>query len=97
MQYINNVGYINKVELQGVVGSTTNSGFTLLTVDTFKLSDGSAFCMNTWHNVLYADTSNILKQDVVHIIGRMKTQSYTNSDGETISLSVVIATEIEHV
>lgn len=64
--------YINKVELQRIVGSITNSSFTLLIVDTFKSSDNSAFCMNTWHNILCADTSDILKQDVVHIIGRIK-------------------------
>ena len=97
MEYVNNVGYINKVELQGVVGSIQENSFSLLTIETFKSSDGNIITQNTWHNIRCADTSNLMKMDMVHIIGRIKAEKYINSNGETVSLPVVIATEINHV
>ena len=86
--------YINKVELQGIVGSIYPGSFSLLTNEVY---DKEQLIEPTWHHIRYANTSDLKKMDAIHVIGKLKVQEYVNSNGVTIRTPVVIATKLKHV
>lgn len=91
--------YINKIELQGVIGSTAVSAynkkrvvnFTLCTEYASRAADGSAVVECTWHNCtafenkdIPAEVINALDKGVfAHVEGRLRCKMYTTADGET--------------
>lgn len=100
--------YINRVELQGIVGSARTSEIgdkTLLrlsvaTNNVYKGQDGYAVVECTWHNVTYwlpegEDTSRFTKGAPVHITGRIRNQRYSGSDGTEHYTCEIIANTVE--
>ena len=83
---------LNKVELRGFVGKvrTDNIGdnvmtrFSLATNRAYKGESGENIIETTWHNCVgfgekYA---GIKKNDIVHLLGRIKISRVTDADGE---------------
>lgn len=91
--------YLNRVELQGVIGTTLVNeynkkrvvNFTLCTEYASRAADGSGVLECTWHNCVVfenkdipAEVINALDKGVfVHAEGRLRCKMYTNADGET--------------
>ena len=80
--------YINKVELQGVIGEVTDTApiiqFSLCTSHFYKGAD-SSLIETTWH-LVKADILNIKgvpeKGKFAHVIGRIKASKYCDLDGK---------------
>ena len=87
--------HINRIELQGRVGtirtnivnSTRVANFSLATDYLYKGRDGSAISETTWHNIVawagreMPDLEKISKGTPLHITGRLRTNRYTGADG----------------
>ncbi|MBR6346771.1 MAG: single-stranded DNA-binding protein [Bacteroidales bacterium] len=97
---------INKIELRGRVGGTTirKAGDTrcarvsLITDYYYKGRDGAAVVDSTWHNLLVWEGKNVPKlEDIVsgsifHVLGRIRTDKYTSSEGEEkYSTEIIVA------
>ncbi len=88
--------YLNRIELKGVVGfvkTQTYSGKTVarITVATrtaFKDKSGNPVIETQWHSVNAWEGKNIepldgiSKGDNLHVIGRVKYNKFTGSDGQ---------------
>ena len=99
---------VNKIELQGIIGSSRITSFgnkevlrlTVATNIIYKGGDGMAVVDTTWHNVSYfkkpednMDFSTFVKGSGVKVSGRLKMNRYTTSDGcERYSYEVVANT-----
>lgn len=101
---------INKIELAGVIGSAriSNVGnryvgrFSVATNYSYKAQDGSHVIETTWHNVSYwakpgHDLSEFTKGTKVHIVGRLKQNRYTASDGAERCSYEVLAHTLEQI
>lgn len=101
--------HINKVTLQGCVGTTRINtigvdkvlNFTLRT-DQHMLDDKGTPRMETaWHNVVVCDSiagcdvEGICKGDVVKVEGRLRSNRYTSMEGETKTFTEVVAHKFE--
>ena len=100
--------HINRIELQGRVGSVrTNeyngsrvANFSLATDMLYKTRDGGAVNETTWHQVTawegrdMPDLNAIVKGTPVHVTGRLRTFRYTNSEGVDRQLYEVVAYKI---
>lgn len=98
-----NTEYINRVELQGIIGSVRKynvggrNGFqlTLATNSTYKDRDGNVIietqwsCCSGWEGE-GVDTSLLEKGQTVHLTGRLRSQRYTAADGEERSSTEVL-------
>ena len=87
--------HINRIELQGRVGTVrTNefngnrvANFSLATDLLYKNRDGSAVSETTWHNIVVwegketPDINLIVKGVPVNITGRLRSSKYTAADG----------------
>ena len=81
--------YINKIELQGVVGATRSNvigtssvqNFSLMTEYMFEKSDKSVVCEATWHNIVAWNSKAVNKGDKVRVVGRLRQMKYTAADG----------------
>lgn len=84
--------YINKIELQGVVGSVNritvgdscNTKFSLCVQMAGKTPQGDTLIENTWFHcsIWDATQANLIdKGTFVHCIGRLKQVRYIDSDG----------------
>lgn len=96
---------INKVELQGCIGSvrittvnnTRVANFTLCVEHAYTTRKGEAFVDTTWFNcVLWeqrpGQLDSIVKGGFAHILGRLRQRKYTAADGtERSVLEVVVA------
>lgn len=95
---------LNKIELKGVVGSIRTQTFsdnqmarlTLATNYAYKGKDGAAVIDTSWHNVVARegrnihDLSKIVRGTKLYVLGRLRYQKYTGSDGvERISAEIV--------
>lgn len=103
--------FLNKIEVQGVVGnahtqvigSTRSVRFSLLTEEVYKSSDGTPVVESTWFNCTafegeaIKDTSIVVKGAGLHITGRLKFRRYTNANSCNISIYEVICKTIEKV
>jgi single-strand DNA-binding protein len=100
--------YINRIELQGRVGTVrTNTvngsmvaNFSIATENLYKNREGSGVSETTWHNVVawsskdMPDLSGITVGMPLHVIGRMRTTKYTAADGTDKYFYEVLAQKI---
>lgn len=104
--------YINRIELQGLVGSIRSNivngckvaNFSLATEAIYRTSDGFPVVEVTWHNVVAweesakdCDLSEIGKGSKVRVLGRLRTSKYTGANGEEKIYYEVIASEVSIV
>lgn len=104
-----NDNYINRVELQGRVGTVRIqsvgdqmvSTFSLQTNHFFTPKDGSAkVCETAWHCISAFEseevvTKGLARGSLVHIEGRLRTSRYTASDGSERTFTEVLATSLK--
>lgn len=100
--------YINRIELQGRVGTVrTNTingsmvaNFSIATESLYKNRDGSGVSETTWHNVVawsgkdMPDLSKITVGMPLHVIGRMRSTKYTAADGADRHFYEVMAQKV---
>lgn len=100
---------INRVELQGVVGTTrlneTGSGqivrFSLATNYIYKSSDGSPVIETTWHNCLafegkhVSGLDRIAKGTAVHLTGRIRCRRFVDINNAEINATEIVADSLE--
>lgn len=98
--------FINKVELQGIVGSSRVSAiadkkltfFNLAVNHCYKNDNGDCIVETTWLQVeSWADIPELSKGDCVRVEGRLRTARYTNSAGEDRTQTNVVADKVEIV
>lgn len=95
--------YINRIELQGIVGSVRSNivqdipvqNFSVCTEYVAKLDDGATRCELTWHSIVAWDKLEVAKGDYVRVTGRLRTTKYTSASGEEKIFYEVIASEIK--
>lgn len=90
--------YINKVTLQGLVGSIRRTGnhtrFSLATNEVFKHTDGNIIVETTWHDVTTFCPCDFEKGKAIHVEGKIRRQRYTDLNGNERSITEIIATKI---
>lgn len=100
--------YINRIELQGIVGNSrlmtvgTNEvvRFGLATSQFFKNRDGSMHEETAWHSVTawsgegMPDLGSITKGAWVYVAGRLRQNRYTAANGEEEIFYEVLASEV---
>ena len=102
--------YINRVELQGIVGTSrvSNLGeknavsFSLATNYAFKDKEGCHVIETTWHNcTFFADKEDDLsiydKGTPLHIEGRLRNLRYTDACGCERTTIEVVASKVRRV
>ena len=101
----------NKIEIQGMVGAVRVTNFTYGSLANISVAtnylhrtrDNQATVETTWFNVLgrigraIAKADSVAKGDAVHIIGRVRTKTFTDSEGNERLLNDVIASKIERI
>ena len=102
---------LNRVELQGTVGSvyvkdfgtTKCANFSLATNHCFKDREGCPVIETTWHRVIAwecqdtADAFKLEKGSQVHVIGRLRIQRYTSADEVERQAVEIVANRVESV
>ena len=100
---------INRVELQGRVGTVRVqsigeqmvSTFSLQTNHFYTLKDGSSkVCETTWHCISAYEgedvvTKGLTRGSLVHLEGRLRTCRYTAADGLERTFTEVMATSLK--
>ena len=100
--------HINRIELQGrvgtirtnVVGQNKVANFSLATDYMYKTRDGSAISETTWHNIVAWAGKDIPELDTIavgtalHVIGRLRTNRYTSTDGTEKIFHEVLAYKV---
>lgn len=92
---------LNKVELKGVVGNAKTSPigdtnitrFSVATTYAYKDKEGSPILETTWHQCTSFDpkASELKRGDSVSVIGRIRNNRYTDSDGnEKTSYDILV-------
>jgi single-strand DNA-binding protein len=103
--------YINRIELQGRVGTVrTNTvngsmvvNFSLATELLYKNREGGGVSETTWHNVVawsgkeMPDLSGITVGTSLNVVGRMRSTKYTAADGTDKHFYEVMASRIRIV
>jgi single-strand DNA-binding protein len=103
--------HINRIELQGrvgtirtnVVGNAKVANFSLATDYLYKGRDGAAISETTWHNIVawagkdIPDLDTITKGMPLHVTGRLRTNRYTSADGTEKLFYEVLAYKIKKV
>lgn len=101
--------FLNRIELTGVVGRIHRqtvadqivANFSLVTEYGFRDKGGYSVVETTWHNVAAWKSNNISCLDAinrgshVHVIGRLRTRRYTDSNGESRISFDVVATSVD--
>ena len=95
---------INKVELQGRVGSVRNGigavMFTLATNEYFTSTNDDVVTETTWHVCQVSErviSEQIVKGDWVRVIGSIKNYKYTDQEANEITSTVIIVHQYEVV
>ncbi len=103
---------LNKIELIGNVGQEPKINdvgeskvikFSLATSETFKDKSGTLKEEVTWHNIVawnnkgMLDFNLIKKGQCLSIVGRVRNNKYTSSDGQERNYNDVLANKIELV
>ena len=97
--------FINKIELQGRVGTVrTNTvngsrvaNFSLVTDFLYKTREGNPVSESTWFNIVAWEGKEILDMDkitkgaTVHVTGRIRSTRFEGSDGNEKQLYEVMA------
>lgn len=100
--------FLNRIELRGIVGSVKVMNFEgksvinvhLATSRAYKGQEGDGIIETTWHNVTawegrnICDFSLIEKGSKLHVMGRIRNQKYTGSDGIDRTAIDVMATRL---
>ena len=100
---------INRVELQGRVGTVRIqsigeqlvSTFSLQTNHVYVLKDGSSsVCETAWHCISAYESESVVTEgltrgSLVHLEGRLRTNRYTSTDGSERTFTEVIATSLK--
>lgn len=105
---MNKFNSINRVELQGRVGTVRISptigyiaaNFSLMTESTVISVEGKKLVEATWHNVLAVEgeevsLEGISRGSMVHLTGRLRTVRYTAADGTERTFSEVVADSLK--
>lgn len=100
--------FLNKVELQGVVGRTDIQSyqkrvvliFSIVTEYTHTETNGVALTEVNWWNCskIFSEENPIIpieKGDWAHVIGRLRQRRYTDQDGNERTINEVVVSEIE--
>ena len=101
--------HINKIELRGrigtirtnIVGNTKVANLSLATDYLYKGRDGSGVNETTWHNVVawasreMPDLRRITKGTPVYVIGRMRSQKSTSTDGTERYFYEIMAQKVQ--
>ena len=101
----NLMDHINRIELQGrvgtvrmnIVGETRVANFSLVTEHLYKTRDGGAVNETTWHYVVAWDGKDmpdldlIQKGTAVNVTGRLRASRYTTADGTEKQMYEVVA------
>lgn len=95
--------HINRIELQGQVGTVRQNevngcmvqNFSLYTQHISQRTDGNFVCEGTWHNITAWDKVQINKGNIVRVVGRLRQQRYTSASGEERLFTEVVASELE--
>ena len=102
------IEHINKIELQGYVGTVrTNefngskvANFTMVTEFMYKSREGNIVSESTWHNIVawessqISDLDKIVKGMPVNVTGRLRVSRYTSADGIEKQYHEVMANKI---
>ena len=102
------IEHINKIELQGYVGTVrTNeyngskvTNFTMVTDFIYKSREGNVVSESTWHNVVawensqMTDLDKIIKGAPVNVTGRLRVNRYTSADGTEKQYYEIMANKI---
>ena len=105
------IEHINKIELQGYVGTVrTNeyngskvTNFTMVTDFIYKSREGNVVSESTWHNVVawsgkdIVDLELITKGAQVHVCGRIRANKYTSADGVEKFFYEIMASRLQIV
>ena len=103
-----NFNSINRVELQGRVGTVRMSpgiesivaNFSLVTEHPIISAEGCHLVESTWHNVAAFEGGEIYLEGLtrgamVHLTGRLRTAKYTSVDGIERTFTEVIADSLK--
>lgn len=102
------IEHINKIELQGHVGTVrTNefngnkvANFTMVTDFIYKSREGNIVSESTWHNIVawessqITDLDKIVKGMPVNVTGRLRVSRYTSADGVEKQYYEIMANKI---
>ena len=101
---------INRVELQGRVGTVRIqsvddqlvASFSLATEHSFKLKDGAIVTETTWSHICGFESRNVCLEGLsrgvlVHLTGRLRTSRYTAADGTERTFTEVVAERLKVV
>ena len=86
--------FINKIELQGVVGAVGGGTFSLCTEHSYE-NVGERIVEVMWHSCVYFGEKEIKKGDWVHLVGRPRMKRYIGDDGEPRLHYEVIVNKID--
>ena len=103
--------YINKIELQGRVGTlrtntvngTMVANFSLATEALYKNREGGGVSETTWHNVVawsgkdIPDLTKISVGTALYVCGRMRATKYTAADGSDKFFYEVMANRLKYL
>ena len=101
--------HINRIEIQGRVGivrtnivnDTMVANFSVATDFLYKGRDGAGVNETTWHNVVawasrdMPDLRKITKGTPIHVVGRMRSQKSTSSDGVERCFYEIMAQKVQ--
>ena len=101
--------HINRIEIQGNVGTVRLNehngrkvaNFSVATELLYKSRDGVAIAETTWHNVVawasreMPDLRRITKGTPVHVVGRMRSQKSTSTDGTEKYFYEIMAQKVQ--
>lgn len=100
--------FINKIELQGIVGyvntnkvaDTTVARFSVVTEHAYTDKEGSAVIDTTWHQCTAWESeknkiSNLKRGAWVHLVGRIRVYRFVNADGTERQGIETIVNEVE--
>ena len=103
-----NFEHINRIELQGRVGSVrTNeyngsrvANFSLITEILYKNREGEAISEAMWHNIVFwcgkesQEFEKIVKGAAINVTGRLRENRYTSADGTERLFQEVLANNL---
>ena len=103
--------HLNRIEVRGVVGTIrlqTVDGkkvarITLVTNRAYRGREGEPIIESTWHNISAWESrditglENIQRGDKLWIVGRVRNQHYTGSDGVERNSSDITASKLQFI
>ena len=101
--------YVNKVELQGIVGNIKVdivSGIKIATISMitnhcYKDKNGAGVIESTWHLIKAVDSESVhfddvIKGDWIYLTGRIRTRSISSGTSQT-TLSEIVADNLINI